>query len=138
MKVKAIDTEAKSYDVLVGTAVLYPMGFVLDFWEETASYRPGWQAGDGRRALLPARFIQAVNGNLANVCVFSGYMDIYPPWFQEDMDEIVIFDHTHGILEAHMGSSSVEEAGEYRPGVEAAWSTTHQLQASAEQIIADA
>jgi hypothetical protein len=26
MKVKAIVTEAKSYDVLVGTTVLYPMG----------------------------------------------------------------------------------------------------------------
>jgi hypothetical protein len=42
MKVKAIVTEAKSYDVLVGSTVLYPMGFTLGFWEETASYRPGW------------------------------------------------------------------------------------------------
>jgi hypothetical protein len=50
MKVKAIVTETKSYDVLVGTTVLYPMGFTLDFWEEIASYRPGWQAGDGRKA----------------------------------------------------------------------------------------
>jgi hypothetical protein len=31
MKVKAIITEAKSYDVLVGKTVLYPMGFTLDF-----------------------------------------------------------------------------------------------------------
>jgi hypothetical protein len=31
MKVKAIVTEAKSYDVLVGSMVLYPMGFTLDF-----------------------------------------------------------------------------------------------------------
>jgi hypothetical protein len=31
IKVKAIVTEAKSYDVLVGTTVLYPMGFTLDF-----------------------------------------------------------------------------------------------------------
>jgi hypothetical protein len=28
---------AKSYDVLVGGIVLYPTGFVLDFWEEIAS-----------------------------------------------------------------------------------------------------
>jgi hypothetical protein len=42
MKVKAIVTEAKSYDVLVGSTVLYPIGFTLDFWEETVSYRPGW------------------------------------------------------------------------------------------------
>jgi hypothetical protein len=31
MKMKAIVTEAKSYDVLVGSTVLYPMGFTLDF-----------------------------------------------------------------------------------------------------------
>jgi hypothetical protein len=38
MKVKAIVTEAKSYDVLVlGSTVLYPMGFTLDLWEVTAS-----------------------------------------------------------------------------------------------------
>jgi hypothetical protein len=42
MKVKAIVTKAKSYDVLVGSTVLYPMDFTLDFWEETASYRLGW------------------------------------------------------------------------------------------------
>jgi hypothetical protein len=47
MKVKAIVTEAKSYDVLVQTTVLSPIGVILDFWEEIASYRPGWQAGDG-------------------------------------------------------------------------------------------
>jgi hypothetical protein len=41
MKVKAIVTEAKSYDVLVGSTILYPMEFILDFWEETASYRLG-------------------------------------------------------------------------------------------------
>jgi hypothetical protein len=51
MKVKAIVTEAKSYDVLVGSTVLYHMGFTLDFWEETANYRPGWQAGDTRYQL---------------------------------------------------------------------------------------
>jgi hypothetical protein len=50
MRVKAIVMEAKSYDVLVGTTVLYPIGFTLDFWEEIASYRPGWQAGDGHKA----------------------------------------------------------------------------------------
>jgi hypothetical protein len=38
MKVKAIVTEAKSYDVLVRSTVLCPMGFTLDFWEEIASY----------------------------------------------------------------------------------------------------
>jgi hypothetical protein len=32
--------EAKSYDVLVGTTVMYPMGFTLEFWEEIANYKP--------------------------------------------------------------------------------------------------
>jgi hypothetical protein len=31
MKVKAIVTKTKSYDVLVGSMVLYPVGFTLDF-----------------------------------------------------------------------------------------------------------
>ncbi len=35
-------TTAKSYDVLVGGAVLYPMGFQMDYWTETTAYRPGW------------------------------------------------------------------------------------------------
>jgi hypothetical protein len=32
---------AQSYDVLVGGAVLYPMGFQIDYWTETVAYRPG-------------------------------------------------------------------------------------------------
>jgi hypothetical protein len=52
MKVKAIVIKAKSYDVLVGMMVLYSMGFTLDFWEEIASYRLGWQARDERKAQL--------------------------------------------------------------------------------------
>jgi hypothetical protein len=75
MKVKAIVMEAKSYDVLVGSMVLYPMGFTLDFWEETSSYRPGWQAGDGRKASLPARFIRVLTGNLVDLFAFSSFVD---------------------------------------------------------------
>jgi hypothetical protein len=40
------------------------MVFTLDFWEETVSYRLGWQAGDGRKASLPARFIRVLTCNL--------------------------------------------------------------------------
>ena len=50
MKLKAIVTEAKSYDVLVGLMVLYPMEFTLDFWEDIASYKSRLQAGDERKA----------------------------------------------------------------------------------------
>ncbi|BBN08850.1 hypothetical protein Mp_4g14970 [Marchantia polymorpha subsp. ruderalis] len=51
--VRAVVTSAESYDVLVGGAVLYPMGFRMDYWMETAAYHPGWQSGDGRLSELP-------------------------------------------------------------------------------------
>jgi hypothetical protein len=95
MKVKAIVTEAKSYDVLVGLTVLYPMGFTLDFWEETASYRLGWQASDRRKASLPARFIRVLTGNLADLFVFSSLMDAASPWFMETFDENVFATYLH-------------------------------------------
>jgi hypothetical protein len=37
-----IVTAAELYDVLVGGAMLYPMGFQMDYWTKTAAYRPGW------------------------------------------------------------------------------------------------
>jgi hypothetical protein len=36
--VQTMVTNAISYDVLIKGVVLYPIGFVLDFWEEIASY----------------------------------------------------------------------------------------------------
>jgi len=30
------------YDVLVGGAVLYPMGFRMNYWTETLTYQLGW------------------------------------------------------------------------------------------------
>jgi hypothetical protein len=38
----AVVTTVKSYDVLAGGVVLYPMGFHMDYWTETTTYRPGW------------------------------------------------------------------------------------------------
>jgi hypothetical protein len=35
-------TVVESYDVLVGGVVLYPMGFQMDCWMETTTYRPSW------------------------------------------------------------------------------------------------
>jgi hypothetical protein len=43
MWAQALVTHATSYDVLVGGVVLYPLGVTIDFWEETAYYRPSWQ-----------------------------------------------------------------------------------------------
>jgi hypothetical protein len=34
----AIVTTTESYDVLVGGAVLYPMGFQMDYWMEITAY----------------------------------------------------------------------------------------------------
>ena len=63
IKVKAIATQAESYDVLVDAMVLYPMGFTIDFWNETTAYRPRWQVGNGRQATLPTRFIREVGSH---------------------------------------------------------------------------
>jgi hypothetical protein len=40
---KVVVMQATLYDVLVGGAILYPLGITLDFWEDTAYYQPGWQ-----------------------------------------------------------------------------------------------
>ncbi len=34
-------TTAKSYDVLVGGAMLYLMGFQMDYWTKTSTYQLG-------------------------------------------------------------------------------------------------
>jgi hypothetical protein len=136
MKVKAIVTEAKSYDVLVGTTVLYPMGFTLDFWEEIASYRPWWQAGDGRKAQLPARFVRVLIGNLADLYAFSGYVDADLNSFREDFDGNAFATHVQG--EDPVIARGSESIKVYQPGVEAAWSTTSQLREVAKLVIQEA
>jgi hypothetical protein len=124
MKVKAIVTEAKSYDVLVGSTVLYPMGFTLDFWEETVSYRPRWQAGDGRKVSLPARFIRVLTGNLVDLFAYSGFVDAESPWFMETFDENAFATYLHMQVDAHVSAQNLESIKFHQPGIEAAWSTT--------------
>jgi hypothetical protein len=138
MKVKAIVTEAKSYNVLVGSTVLYPIGFTLDFWEETASYRPGWQAGDGRKASLPTRFIRVLTGNLADLFTFSGLVDATSPWFMETFDENDFAIHLQMQVDAHVSAQNLESIKIHQPGIEAAWSTTVQLREAAELVIQEA
>ncbi len=76
--VTVVVTTAKSYDVLVGGAVLYPMGFQMDYWTKTVTYRPGWQSGDGRMSQVLVIFIFGVRPGgsppkvLASVAGFSG------------------------------------------------------------------
>jgi hypothetical protein len=138
MKVKAIVTEAKSYDVLVGLTVLYPMGFTLDFWKETTSYRLGWQAGDGGKASLPARFIRVHTGNLADLFAFSGFVDAESPWFMETFDENAFIIHLHMQVDAHVSAKNLESIKVHQPGIEAAWSTTAQLRKAVELIVQEA
>jgi len=74
----AVVTVVESYDVLVGGVVLYPMGFQMDYWTETTTYRPGWQSRDGRMSQVHVRFISRVRPRgsplevLALVASFSG------------------------------------------------------------------
>jgi hypothetical protein len=120
MKVKAIVTEAKSYNVLVGSTVLYSMGFTLDFWEETTSYRPRWQAGDERKASLSARFIRVLTSNLVDLFAFSGFVDAESPWFMETFDENAFATHLHMQVDAHVSAKNLESIKVHQPGVEAA------------------
>jgi hypothetical protein len=138
MKVKAIVTEAKSYDVLVGSTVLYPTGFTLDFWEETASYRPRWQAGDGCKASLLARFIRVLTSNLADLFAFSSFVDAESPWFMETFDENAFATHLHMQVDAHVSARNLESIKVHQPGIEAAWNTTAQLRKAAELVVQEA
>jgi hypothetical protein len=135
MKVKAIVMEAKSYNVLVGSTVLYPMGFTLDFWEETTNYRPGWQAGDGRKASLPARFIRVLTGNLVDLFAFSGLVDAESRWCLENFDENAFATHLHMQVDAHVSAQNLESIKVHQPGIEAAWGTTAQLRKAAELVV---
>jgi hypothetical protein len=48
--------------VLVGGVVLYPLGFTIDFGEETTYYYPSWQTGASHKASLPVKFIGGQSG----------------------------------------------------------------------------
>jgi hypothetical protein len=136
MKVKAIVMEAKSYDVLVETTVLYPMGFTLDFKEKIASYRPGWQAGNRRKVQLPAQFIRVLTGNIADLYAFSGYVDVDLSLNKEDFDGNAFATHMEG--EDPMTVRGLESIKVYQPGVEVAWNTTSQLREAANLVIQEA
>jgi hypothetical protein len=69
IQVQVVVTNALSYDVLVWGVMLYPMGFVSNFWEETTSHRPWWQLGDGHHAQLQAHILHEV----LDMCVVLPY-----------------------------------------------------------------
>jgi hypothetical protein len=98
--------------------VLYPMEFILDFWKEIASYRPGWQAGDGRKVQLSTRFVRVLIGNLVDLYVFSGYVDADLSSLKEDFNGSAFATHVEG--EDPMTARGSESIKVYQPGVEAA------------------
>jgi lipopolysaccharide biosynthesis glycosyltransferase len=91
----------------------------LNFWKETASYRPGWQAGDGRKASLPARFIRVLTSNLADLFTFSGLVDAASPWFMETFDENAFATHLHMQVDAQVSAQNLESIKVHQPGIEA-------------------
>jgi hypothetical protein len=66
--------------------------------------RPGWQAGDGRKASLRARFIRVLTGNLADLFAFSGLVDVASPWFMEKFDENAFATHLHMQVDAQVSA----------------------------------
>jgi len=71
-------TNALSYDVLVWGVVLYPMGFVLNFWEETTSHRLGWQLGDGHHAQLQVQYFAQGVGYAGGVTILPRFASMLP------------------------------------------------------------
>ncbi len=71
MCAKVVVTHVTSYDILFGGVVPYPLGIMLDFWEEIVYYQLGWQIGASHKALLPMTFIrrQTKNSNKSTMLV---------------------------------------------------------------------
>jgi hypothetical protein len=99
------------------------------------SYRPRWQAGDGRKPSLTARFIRVFTGNLADLFAFSGLVDAASPWFMETFDENAFATHLHMQVDAHVSAQNLESIKVHQTGIEAAWSTTAQLREAAELVV---
>jgi hypothetical protein len=92
LSIPAVVTRAESYDVLVGSVVLYPLEFVLNYWGESVCFQPGWQSGDGRMKQLPSSFfISPKNrriGGVSTLAAFAALSDLTCPGDLEDDDRI--------------------------------------------------
>jgi hypothetical protein len=80
--------------------------------------------GDGRKASLPARFIRVLTGNLADLFVFSGFVDAESPWFMETFDENAFATHLYMQVDAHVSAKNLKSIKVHQLGVEVAWNTT--------------
>jgi hypothetical protein len=65
-----------SYDVLGGGVVLYPLKVTIDFWEETAYYRPGWQTRANHKVSLLVRFIGGQSGKSNKSTMLAGFLGL--------------------------------------------------------------
>jgi hypothetical protein len=63
-------TNVTSYDVLIRGVVLYLMGFVFNFWEETISYKLGCQSRDGHQVQLPIQYFAQGVGSIGGVTMY--------------------------------------------------------------------
>jgi hypothetical protein len=66
-------TNATSYDVLIGDIVLYPMGFVLDFWKEIISYKLRWQSKDGHQSPFHVQYFSQGVELVGSVTMLVGF-----------------------------------------------------------------
>ncbi|OAE22418.1 hypothetical protein AXG93_2381s1140 [Marchantia polymorpha subsp. ruderalis] len=106
---------AESYDVLVGGAVLYPMGFWMDYWTEIAAYRPGWQSGDGRLSELPVRFIsrdrplESTSVALTSVVGFIGVLTWSDDLLEGNMstDDTLVYEEVEEIRDPTLTVDSI-------------------------------
>jgi hypothetical protein len=74
LSIPAVVTRAESYDVLVGSVVLYPLEFVLNYWGESVCFQPGWQSGNGRTTKVPSSFfVSPKNKNIGGVSTFAAF-----------------------------------------------------------------
>lgn len=139
IQARAIVTTAESYDVLVGCTILYPMGFILDFWEESVVYRPGWQSGDARLSRLPVRFSGPIGGLTPAALALSAFSGVItgpdellegnahaadvPSW-EESREETVVRGSPSRDMDAHIWGSEealAEQAGHL---IHDAWQST--------------
>jgi hypothetical protein len=132
--VKVMITHATSYDVLVAGAVLYPLGVTLDFWEEIAYYRLGWQIKDSHKAFLEVNFIRGCVGKSNNSTMLVGFSRLF-----DGFDLLKGNVHVMDNLPAH----ELEMLGaQVRPFMQGSshdpppsWGTLLELQASTEHYI---
>ncbi|PTQ40682.1 hypothetical protein MARPO_0038s0037 [Marchantia polymorpha] len=133
--VRAVVTSAESYDVLVGGAVLYPMGFRMDYWTETAAYRPSWESGDGRMSELPVRFIsqdRPLGSSPAVLASIAGFIGVLT-WLDDllegnrSAEDTPVYEEVEEMVSLAAAVSSFLDVP--------VWDSCHALQQEADRLV---